>query len=116
MGLFKRKKKQGDVVRSITIHEKDFDKWPFRVSEATIYSMLGKSVYISINKGNYALNGFSEDVLKLKHIFKTGLVKHTFINHEKVFYSIGEFIDIGINLFTEKEIIHFAVKHKSIST
>lgn len=96
-----RKKKISKLFRSKT--------WPFTVKSIVIYNMAGASVYCEINGSNYALNGFAQDKLKLPHVIDS---EYMIVDKEatkanggnKVVMSVSPIIEIGLGLFTEKEV------------
>lgn len=114
MRLFK--KKNDSIIRTKIITEKDIKgRWPFIVSEIKVYCMAGTSVYCEIKGRNYALNGFSHDVLKLTQVLDTKLVKTEYIKGEVVKYPTTEIIEIGLNLFTKREVHRFRNIHQYLN-
>ena len=99
------------VVRSKKIRKLLRSKiWPFTVNSIVIYNMAGASVYCEIEGKNYALNGFSQDKLKLPSVLDSEYIKidkkATKLNGSKVTMSITPIIEIGLSLFSDKEIAH----------
>lgn len=107
------------VVRSKKIRKLFRSKiWPFTVNSIVVYNMAGSCIYCEIEGKNYALNGFSQDKLKLPHVIDSEYMKidkkATKLNGNKVTMSITPIIEIGLSLFSDKEIEHLRKVNRDI--
>lgn len=80
--------------------------------------MAGSCVYCEIKGKNYALNGFAKDKLKLPNVLDSEYMKidkeSTKLNGDKMTMSISPIIEIGLSLFSYKEIEYLRKVNRDI--